>query len=165
MSIDSNALLRTLGSNISGAITGAGHTSSAKTSGGLDFAKLLASARAGDIHSGIKVTSARDANVSLSDGQLQRLSAAADLAEANGISRGLFMIDGKNVVMDVGNRTIIGEVSAEQAGVVAGVDGVINVPTAADSASANVGTSTSGLSTISNASLLQALNEHGTQAA
>ncbi len=172
MTIDANALLRTLGGTLSGAggsgkISGAAGGAEAKATGGLDFANLLAKARAGEIHSGIKVSAARDAGLQLNDEQLTRLSAAADLAEANGIGRGLFLIDGKQVVMDVGTRQVLGEVTASQAGVVEGVDGVVSVPTVAQGGSASAATIApgAGLAQMSNASLLNALAQRGTQAA
>lgn len=175
MTIDANALLRTLGGTLSGAgkvggTTGGVGGAGEKSAGGLDFANLLAKARAGEIQSGIKVTTARDAGVQLSDEQLTRLSAAADLAEANGIGRGLFLIDGKQIVMDVGTRQVLGEVAASQAGVVEGVDGVVSVPaTAQDGASGTASAATispgAGLAQMSNASLMNALAQRGTQAA
>jgi hypothetical protein len=170
MTIDANALLRTLG-GISGpglpSASGLAKTGGTDAGAGLDFAKLLTKARAGEIHSGIKVSAVRDANVQLTDDQLSRLSAAADLAEANGIGRGLFLIDGKHVVMDVGSRQVLGEVSPAQAGVVEGVDGVVNVPAASDSSLAGAATIApgTGLAPMSNPSLLQALIDRGTRAA
>jgi hypothetical protein len=164
MTIDANALLRTLG-RING--SGSGGASAGPASSGIDFSQLLAKARAGEIHSGIKVTSARDANIQLTDDQLARLSAAADVAEANGIGRGLFLMDGKHLVMDVGTRQLLGEISSSQAGVVDGVDGVINVPGASDAVTngASAVAPGAGLAPVSNPSLLQALIERGTRAA
>jgi hypothetical protein len=69
--------------------------------------------------------------------------------------------------MDVGTRQVLGEVTASQAGVVEGVDGVVSVPTMAQGGSASAATIApgAGLAQMSNASLLNALAQRGTQAA
>ncbi|MFO0858799.1 MAG: hypothetical protein U0640_15750 [Phycisphaerales bacterium] len=166
MTLDAQTLLRTLAGKSTGATTLQTATRTAATNavgglGGLDFAKLLQAARAGEVASGIKVTLSRDAKTQLTPDQLTRLATAADQAEAHGISRGLFLIDGKLIKMDVGLRAVLGEVSPAEAGVLTDIDGVINVPLANDAATQSSATQTSlansSLNQVTNASLLKLL--------
>ena len=166
MTLDAQTLLRTLAGKSTGAsalhsATRTAATSAAGGLGGLDFAKLLQAARAGGVSSGIRVSLARDAKTELTPEQLTRLGAAADQAEAHGISRGLFLIDGKLIKMDVGLRAVLGEVSPNEAGVLTDIDGVINVPLAGEAGSQLSADQTSlahsGLNNIANTSLLRLL--------
>ncbi len=160
MTLDAQTLLRTLaGKSTGGATLNGAARASASSVGGLDFAKLLQAARSGEVASGIKVTVARDTKTELTPDQLSRLSTAADQAEAHGVSRGLFLIDGKLIKMDVGLRAVLGEVSHSEAGVLTDIDGVVNVPQFGGTPhSATQPTLTnSSLNTITNASLLKLL--------
>lgn len=115
-------MLRALGGNqLSAGATTMG------ASGSIDFAQLLAQARAGEIASGLAVRVAPGAGVELSGEQLGRLNAAADLAEAHGAARAAFMIDGKVVAMDVATRTVTGAITAHETGVVQGIDAIVTV--------------------------------------
>jgi hypothetical protein len=97
------------------------------SAGSLDFAQLLAQARAGEVRSGIIARVAPQSNVELSDEQLARVSAAADLAEAHGVTRGAFLIDGQLVAMDVPTRTITGPITSKPTSVVEGIDALVTV--------------------------------------
>lgn len=158
MTLDAQTLLRTLAGKATGASTLQAATNASAGIGGLDFAKLLQAARAGEVASGIKVSLSREAKTELTPDQLTRLGAAADQAEAHGISRGLFLIDGKLIKMDVGLRAVLGEVSPSEAGVLTDIDGVINVPHPDATSNANGETlTTATLNNISNPSLLKLL--------
>jgi hypothetical protein len=91
------------------------------------FDQLLRSARSGSLSSGLPVKLAPGASVELSQEQLTRLAQAADLAESRGVSRGVFLIDGMALTMDVPVRTITGRVDASPTGVLDGIDAVVNV--------------------------------------
>lgn len=94
----------------------------------LGFAELLSKARAGGIESGLNVTVASGAGVTLSDDQLERLSKAADLAESQGATQAVVFIDGKTLRLDVTSRTVLGEVDLSAGGVVTELDAVISIP-------------------------------------
>lgn len=91
-----------------------------------DFASLLAQAQSGTLRSGAPVTVAPDANLTLSDDQLAKLSIAADKAEAAGVRTALVLMGDQQFVLDVAAREIVGLADAS-AGVVPNVDGVINL--------------------------------------
>jgi hypothetical protein len=120
-------LLRLLGAQ---AVPGLAPVSQANASapGSLDFAKILSQAKAGQLSSGREVTIARSAGVNLSDDQMKRLSAAADLAESQGATRALVMIDGMTLKLDVAMREVTGSVNLKASGVLTGIDAVIDVP-------------------------------------
>lgn len=124
MTIDPRALLQTLGG---AARTPAPAGAAPVAQQGIDFAALLAKARAGQISSNAPVQAPETLEPRLSADQLSRLSAAADMAEARGISRGVFAIDGRMFTMDVGVRTITGEVRPGATNVLDGIDGVVTV--------------------------------------
>ncbi|MCG3124348.1 MAG: hypothetical protein GIKADHBN_02811 [Phycisphaerales bacterium] len=94
------------------------------------FAELLAAARSGDIASNVPITVLPTAGVELSPDQLQRLSVAADMAQAAGSTHALVQIDGMNLLMDVGARSITGSVKLVPGEVVTGIDSMIQVPAA-----------------------------------
>jgi hypothetical protein len=106
--------------------------SAAESGGALDFAKMLDQARAGQLRSGREVSIAKGAGVQLSDDQLKRISAAADIAEAQGATRALIMIDGIAMKLDVSMRQITGSVDLKSQGVLTGIDAVIHVPDIAE---------------------------------
>jgi hypothetical protein len=119
-------LLRLLGGQ---AVPGlASAPAQAHPSGSLDFARLLEQAKAGALASGREVTMARNAGVTLSDEQMKRLSAAADLAESQGATRALVMMDGLALKLDIGMREITGVVDLKRSACLTGIDAVIQVP-------------------------------------
>ncbi|MGD9689593.1 MAG: hypothetical protein AB7V47_07615 [Phycisphaerales bacterium] len=97
--------------------------------GGIDFARLLAKARAGELSSDRLVTVDDGVGVEFSPEQLERLAAAADRAEAEGFATAVVSIDGMNFVLDVASRRITRRVD-EGAPVASGIDGVVFVPPA-----------------------------------
>lgn len=95
-----------------------------------DFASLLKHAQSGQVSSGIPVTvSPRLADVQLSESQLSRLSAAADKAEASGMTRAVALLDGQAYVLEVQTRTISSKIDPSK-DALTGIDGVIGVPPA-----------------------------------
>lgn len=123
-------LLRALGSGIRpvGVERPAGAGSGVHTA---SFEELLKKASAGEINSGAPVRLGSGCEVSLTLEQMQRLSVAADRAEAAGATRAVVLIDGMALTMDVGVRTITGQIDPAQAGVTTGVDAVLSVPAGA----------------------------------
>lgn len=97
-----------------------------------DFAALLDKARAGEIHSGRHITVASPADIQLSEDQLQRLAAAADLAEAQGATRALVLIDGQALRLDITVREVTEAVDLARPGVLTNIDAVITVPASAE---------------------------------
>ncbi len=77
------------------------------------FDELLAQARRGAVRSDRPVEYAYAAQQKLDAEQLERLSAAADLAEASGARRALMLVDGRGLLLDVGARALEGELSAD----------------------------------------------------
>jgi len=123
---------------------------------GLDFQSLLAKAKSGTISSGLPVTVSPEAGIELTDEQLGRVAAAADLAQASGASRALVLIDGKAVKLDVGVRTVTGVADMESGKPITGIDAVVNAPGVL-SQSPSLVTLPAGASTSRNVSLLKAL--------
>lgn len=141
MSINAAQLLSTLGSGLIPSAPGSATNDSA-TTGGIDFAALLSRARSGDLSSGRAVTLDTSTEVEFTSEQLERLARAADAADAAGVTSLFAVIDGVGVVMDVPSRTIRGTVDLGEtargrvmpADVLVGVDSVVIVPGAEDSA-------------------------------
>jgi hypothetical protein len=77
------------------------------------FDQLLALASRGKIDSGRPVEASFDVQPPLDSGQLERLSKAADQAEATGAKQALMTIDGRNFVLDVETRTLTAELSPD----------------------------------------------------
>lgn len=119
-------LLRLLGAQASPGVAPAVGTST--RAGGIDFASLLKQAQSGQLASGREVTIAKGAGVNLSDDQIKRISAAADLAEAQGATRALVMIDGMTLKLDVSMREVTGTADLKKSTVLTGIDAVIDVP-------------------------------------
>ncbi|HYF14959.1 MAG TPA: hypothetical protein VD971_07810 [Phycisphaerales bacterium] len=92
------------------------------------FARILERARTGELRSGAPVRIVSGAGVTLTSEQLERLSAAADRAEAHGAGRAAFLIDGRCVVMDVGVRRVLGAMDLSGEGVLGEIDAVVAVP-------------------------------------
>lgn len=125
MTTTSTDLLRSLGSGVRPA--GTKVESGAAAIEGLRFQDLLDKANSGEIGSGVPVRIAGNAGVKLTDSQLQRLSAAADKAEAQGAARAVVLIDGMALTLDVPVRTVTGMADTGSTGVLAGIDAVITV--------------------------------------
>ncbi|MEI7657794.1 MAG: hypothetical protein WCK33_06985 [Phycisphaerae bacterium] len=96
------------------------------------FDDLLEQARAGAAGPGAPIRIAKGLDLKLSPDQLQRASAAADVAEANGASRAMVLLDGVAYRLDVATRTIIGEVRGQSAAGMADVDAVVSAPASAE---------------------------------
>lgn len=137
MGTDAGALLKSLGGARAAAARGAGSVRGGGGAGAVEgtggtappggFERLLAGARRGEGATGLAVANPRGAGVTLSAGQLQRLSAAADKAEAAGVTQALVLIDGQALRLDVQGRRVLGAADTAAA-VVTGIDGVVTVP-------------------------------------
>ena len=93
------------------------------------FQQLLTLASRGEIESGRQVQLAFEPKESLDDGQLSRLSTAADRAEASGAKRAMMLIDGRGLVLDVEQRTIDAELSGgAESRFAGGIDAAVYVP-------------------------------------
>ncbi|HLO39525.1 MAG TPA: hypothetical protein VK176_00770 [Phycisphaerales bacterium] len=92
------------------------------------FSQLLAAARAGKFKSDIPVQAHRQSGVELTPEQVERLNVACDMAQAAGATRALVKIDGMNLLLDVGARTITSKVDVAPGQVVTGIDAMIEVP-------------------------------------
>ncbi len=97
---------------------------------GQSFDELLALAQQGSVRSGRAVHwgGGADPASPIDEQQLTRLSAAADVAEAAGARRALMLIDGRGVVLDVANRTLVAELADDDAARAVKVDAAVNVP-------------------------------------
>jgi hypothetical protein len=91
------------------------------------FAALLQGARRGELEGSAPVQIGRDVPVRLDSQQLQRLSVAADRAQAQGMDAALMLIDGQVLKMDVGTRTITQRLDGAST-LAADIDGVVTVP-------------------------------------
>lgn len=123
-------LLRRLASgvNAGGAAPRSASVPGAPVGKAIDFAAMLDKARAGGLSSGLSVRVAPGAGVDLSAGQIGRLSAAVDRAEAQGALRAVALMDGQILQVDVPSRTIVGKADAKDARVLTQVDAVLVVP-------------------------------------
>lgn len=129
MKVNADDLLKVLGSGVrpagvEGPRPGPGST------GPIDFSKLLANARGGDVRSGLPVALDPGLGVELDASGHERLSAAVDRLEAAGAARGVVMLDGHALVVDVSERRAIGLVS--EASEVVGVQGVVRAASTGD---------------------------------
>ncbi len=102
------------------------------------FQNILDKARAGSVASGVQVQATKESGITLTQDQVERLSAAADIAEANGAGRAVFLIDGQALRMDVGTRTVLGPVDMSTTGVMNDVDAIVTVAGAGQSATAQM---------------------------
>ncbi len=127
MKVNGDDLLKVLGSGVRPAgVEGPG----AGGAGAFDFARLLASARGGDVRSGLPVVMDSRLGVELDASGHERLSAAVDRLEAAGAARGVVMIDGHALVVDVAGRRVTGLVNHESE--VVGVQGVVRAASKGD---------------------------------
>lgn len=118
-------LLRRLGS---GVVPGAPEPNNAPSVGGASFGDLLEQARAGELSSGRTLKVREGLADRLTNEQLERLSRAADAAEASGAVRMLAVVDGLAVTIDVVTRTVEDVASAKDGAVRTGVDAAVVLP-------------------------------------
>ncbi|TVQ31259.1 MAG: hypothetical protein EA376_10340 [Phycisphaeraceae bacterium] len=120
-------LLRLLGSGVRP--DGASPMKAGAPIEGVDFGSLLKNAEGGGLESGRRVEVPQHLGLNLTDGQISRLSKAADAAEASGAMRMLAMIDGETVVVDIVTRTVEQSLGSGDAGVVlTGIDAAVMIP-------------------------------------
>jgi hypothetical protein len=93
---------------------------------GSSFGELLGKVRAGEIASGLPVKIAPGVELPLNDEQLRRIGVAADKAEAAGATRALVVIDGMQLRLDVGVRTVTGYAQPGETGVLTGIDAIVH---------------------------------------
>lgn len=124
-------MLRLLGATGAASLIRPGASTGSQSSEGLDFMKLLEDAKAGKVAGGLPVKASKNSGLNLSAEQLQRLSAAADLAEAAGASRVLVMMDGMALRLDVGVREVTGAASMQPGEVLTGIDAIVQMPSGA----------------------------------
>lgn len=126
MNISSAQLMKLLASGVRPAESPSQPTSAAGSASEA-FADLLKKAQDGGLASELPVTLGSDAEgVSLDDGQLARLSIAADQLEAAGVRTALVKIDGKQLLLDVHAREVIGPATATN-GITGGIDGLLDL--------------------------------------
>lgn len=104
-------------------LLGVGRGEKADASG--DFGKALEAARDGGLDTGRAVVSGPELGVDLSGDQLQRLSHAADMAEAQGAKSVAVLMDGMVIRLDVESRTALESAPAESA-LMGNVDAVLS---------------------------------------
>ena len=124
MTLDPSTLLRQLGQ------TGrAGQAAPSTPATGVqagEFTDLLQRARAGTLSSSKPVSVEGNGTLKLTDDQLNRLSLAADRAEAAGLRNVLVTIDDQRLVLDVQNRSVRAA-ATPGSGVLEGIDGVVDL--------------------------------------
>lgn len=94
-------------------LLGLGGGERASANGG--FQDTLDAARSGELGSGRVVVSGAQLGVDLSADQLERLSYAADVAEAQGAETAAVLMDGMVIRLDVESRTALASTPAESA--------------------------------------------------
>lgn len=161
--MQTNELLKALG-GLSGTRARTGQTAPGETAVSGSFEELLEQARGGAITTDATVKIAKGLDIKLTPDQLRRASAAADVAEANGASRAMILLDGRAYRMDVSTRTIIGEAQSARAPAMSDVDAVVAAPASDEELAARPVTikppSASPLD-ISNAAVRQLLEPNG----
>jgi hypothetical protein len=136
MNTDATNLLKSLASGVRTNAAASPLANATGLTGQLEsgqFADLLRRAQSGELTSSRPVSIGRDAKVNLSADQLAKISLAADKAEVAGVRSALVLIDGQAVTLDVGSRTVTGKADLGS-GVMAGIDGFINLSPSAVSA-------------------------------
>ncbi|MBX3357225.1 MAG: hypothetical protein KF745_02235 [Phycisphaeraceae bacterium] len=112
---------------ILGGIVSAATKPHAPAADGPQFADKLDDARSADVASNLPVHVDASLGLNLTGDQVERLSIAADKAEAAGLRRALVHLDGKAVVLDVKSRTVL-RAADREAPLPADVDGVVTAP-------------------------------------
>lgn len=126
MNISSAQLMKLLASGVRPAESPCQPTSAAGSASEA-FADLLKKAQDGGLASELPVTLGSDAEgVLLDDGQLARLSIAADQLEAAGVRTALVSIDGQQLLLDVRARQIVSRATSQN-GITGGIDGVLDL--------------------------------------
>jgi hypothetical protein len=92
-----------------------------------EFDELLAKASQGLVESGRSVSASYETPEELTPNQINRLSTAADLAEASGARRALLLMDGRGLVLDVATRTLNTELSSDPSAHVVELDTAVYV--------------------------------------
>ncbi|MFN0011079.1 MAG: hypothetical protein ACKVS8_05470 [Phycisphaerales bacterium] len=118
-------LLRLAGLAAGVPLRAAGAVVEGVTTAGGDFAAMLRKAAAGEGQSGREVMVEPGVDVELDGSQMARLSAAADVAASQGFDRALVLIDGKALVLDVEERTVVASVDPAHAGAAGDIEGVV----------------------------------------
>lgn len=126
MTTTSADMLRLLGSGIRP--TGAPAASQPQPIEGSSFSELLAGVQKGEVTSGQQLSIKKTIDATLTTSQLERLSTAADAAEASGASRVLAVIDNQAVTIDVASRTIEDITPWAPGSVTTDVDAVMMIP-------------------------------------
>jgi hypothetical protein len=157
--MQTNELLKALG-GLSGTRQAQSAATGRPVGGGGAFDDILEQARAGEVTTDMQVRIAKGLDLKLSPDQLRRASAAADVAEANGASRAMILLDGRAYRLDVATRTIIGEAQSARSASMSDVDAVVNAPASDDELAARPVTISPPSSTpvnLANATLRQML--------
>lgn len=129
MTIDASQLLRQLEPAVRPGTAPARLGKGQATLENQSFNELLSLASKGSIASGRQVNCNCDVNEQLDNEQIDRLSAAADRAEATGAQKVLMLMDGRGFVMDISKRTVEAELSVEhQTSIFKNIDTAIYVP-------------------------------------
>jgi hypothetical protein len=92
--------------------------------GELGFAHLLRQARSGAAQSGLPVALDTSIGLELDASGHDRLSRAVDQLQASGAQRGVVLIEGRALLVDVATRQVTGVVSSDSG--VLDVDGVVS---------------------------------------
>ncbi len=163
---DPSQLLRVLGSGVRPVSPTSPSQPAGSVASGIEhasFDQLLSAARTqagtlGGVASGREVSVADEAGLSLTPELADRLSLAADRAEAAGIRKAVVLLDGGAYTLDVPTRTITAKAAGDK-GIYAEVDGLVDLrSTAADAAEAATVLSTAALK-LGNASLMDLLTK------
>lgn len=103
---------------------------------GAAFAALLEKARGGALGSGLGVEIEPATGLQLTEDQMRRLEATADLATAQGARRAVVLLDGKALVLDVEQRRVLEAHDVDTVPALAGIDAVVGAaaPAAAEPA-------------------------------
>jgi len=110
--IDAATLLKRLEPAIRSVATGA-PTAPQQPLESQRFDDLLALVWRGQVNSGREVASRIESDQPLDAAQLQRLAAAADLAESHGAGTALMLIDGRAIVMNIPERALTQELNGD----------------------------------------------------
>lgn len=161
MTLDAATLLKALGSGMHPAapIGAASPGTSQAAIGAGQFADLLDKARSGLLSSNKPVSIASEiaGRVTISEDDLARIALAADKAEAAGVRTALVVLDDQQVVLDIADRKITGLADLGDSGVIAGIDGVINLSSRLGKQDAGAAPVPTPAPTINNPSLLSLL--------
>jgi hypothetical protein len=102
------------------------------------FGEMLALVASGAIHSDrpLEIADGADLTAPIDDDDLARLAAAADLAESRGARRAVMLLGGRGVVVDVADRRVSGELTADPSRQLMEIDAAVYVTTADETAPA-----------------------------